>query len=236
MPYMFEELDPIDYFTATSTYFKDDFTSVAHFAVLDGDLSESNMLGEAVNLDLMIQNVLCSFGDYNKMLAHLGDTFSIHYFGRSPMALNIQGFLVDSSSNYGKADLVKLYRDVLRVKAVARTGVAPVLIFPGMAVQGAISEMNIEENSETQTTISVSMKMLVIRVLAVAPENKGAKSVLFDYTTGLNEQQGPVASVPTQHKSVSAATEAAKEVVTETVKQVVPGYSKIEVPYSYKTI
>ena len=188
MPYLFKEVDPSDYFVATRSYFKDDFTSIAQFAILDGDLSETNMAGKPINLDLMVQSVLCNLGDYSKMVGHIGDTFSIHYFGRNPMVVNIQGFLLDSSSNYGKAQLIQLYRDVLRVKAVARSGVAPVLIFPGMIIQGAIAEMSIEETSETQTTLSVSMKMLVIRVLSIAPENTGAKSLLFDYTTGMQDK------------------------------------------------
>lgn len=188
MPYIFKEVDPSDYFVATRSYFKDDFSSVAQFAILDGDLSETNMSGKPVNLDLMVQSIMCSLGDYSKMVGHIGDTFSIHYFGRNPMAVNLQGFLLDSSSNYGKAQLIQLYRDFLRVKAVARSGIAPVLIFPGMIIQGAVAEMTIEEASETQTTLSVAMKILVIRVLSISPENNGAKSLLFDYTTGMQDK------------------------------------------------
>lgn len=230
MPYLFKEVDPTDYFVATNSYFKDDFTSVAQFALLDGDLSESNMGGKSLNLDLMIQNVMCAFGDYHKLLGHIGDTFSIHYFGRSPMTVTFQGFLLDSATNYGKAQLIQLYRDVLRVKAVARSGVAPVLIFPGMILQGAIAEMSIEENSETQTTLSVSMKMLVLRMLSIAPNNTGTKSVLFDYTTGLNRGM----QISSADSLEGGTTQVAQAPAPTTTSK--PGYSTIAVPYSYKTL
>ena len=185
MAYAFEIIEPSDYYTCIDTYFKEDFTQVCKFVLLDGDMDASNALsGKDLKLDMVTQRVTIPIGEHHKIDQHIGDTFSVHYYGRAPLVVNLQGVLIDSTDSYGKPHLIQLYRDVLRVKAVARSGIAPVVVFPGIAIQGAVTGMTITEDSETQVGILVSINMLVLRLLGNAPDNEGTKSVMYDYTIG----------------------------------------------------
>lgn len=183
MSYKFEVVDPADYYVVTSTYFKDDFSEMAKFILLDGDLSSTNASGGTdLKLDMLIQNVTIPMFEYNKTEGHIGDTFGVHFYGRAQLLVNFEATLIDTMDNYGKAHAVQMYRDVLRPRAVARTGIAPVLVFPGMAFQGTVIEIIFNENSETPTTIGMSIRMLVLRMLCNAPDNKEVKDLMFDYT------------------------------------------------------
>ena len=215
MSYKFEVIDPADYYVVTSTYFKDDFSEMAKFILLDGDLSSSNASGGPdLNLDFLVHNVTIPLFEYHKIDGHIGDTFGIQYFGRAQLLVNFESTLIDTMDNYGKAHAVQLYRDVLRPKAVARTGVAPVLVFPGMAFQGTVMEIIFTETSDTPTTIGMSMRMLVLRMLGVAPENSGAKDVMFDYTVTparIKPASGTSAASPSISGSAQPAALAAAE-------------------------
>ena len=189
MGYAYTEVDPADYYHATSTYFTQDFSSVAKFVLLDGDKRTTGAKsGEELNLDLLVTNVSCSLGEHNHIQPYIGDFFGMHYYGRSPIFAQVAGTLVDTVGNYNKAYLVSLYKNTLRAKAVAKTRVSPCLIFPGMALQGPVVGMTITETSELQDAIQVNFKIVVMRLLATATTNNSTYQASFDFTGASTEE------------------------------------------------
>lgn len=183
MAYLFSEVDPSDYYTATTSYFTSDFSSIARFVILDGDkLTNDPNDGSQLDLDLLVNSVTCSFSEHNRIMPYLGDFYNIHFYGRAPLVAQINGTLVDAVGNYNKAYLISLYKNTLRLKAVARSEICPCLIFPGCTLQGPLAGMNIDESSDSPDVLNVSMRMIVMRMLAVSENNAGITKALYDFT------------------------------------------------------
>lgn len=183
MGYAFTEVDPSDYYTALTTYYTPDFSSVAKFIILDGDKGVGTQTtGQELNLDLLIQNVAASFGEHNHILPYIGDYFGIHYYGKAPLFVQITGTLVDSTTNYNKSYLISLYKNTLRLKAVAKTKICPCLVLPGMSLQGPLLSMTVSESSEAQDTVHLAFKMLVLRLFAFSSGSFSASQALYDFT------------------------------------------------------
>lgn len=165
-----------DYYNAIQTYFKDDFSGVAKFMVDD------------ITVDLLITGVFYNIGDYHKIVPSPGDFFKVYYFGRNPIILSIKATLIDSDDNFGKAELIKLYTEKLRLSAVAQDTQLPCLVLPGLFIHGGLIELVVEESSETQTTVNISMQMVVLGLFYEADGD--SYSIDFSKGLGILEESG----------------------------------------------
>ena len=182
MGYTFSEVDPSDYYTATQTYFASDFSSIAKFVILDSDKSaEEAKEGGSLDVDLMVNNVSFSLAEHNSLHPYLGDMFGVHYYGKSPVTADISAMLIDTENNFSKPYLLQLYKNKLRVRAVAKTKVCPCLVFPGITLQGPLVSMSLVENSESPDTVAVVFRMIVIRLMTTGQEGEQA---VFDVSGG----------------------------------------------------
>ena len=141
---------------------------------------------EDVPLDLLVTSVNIDYNENNQITTHLGETFNLTMFGKTPATATITASLLDSKDSYGKNTLVGLYRDYLRPSAVARTQKMPsLMIGDEHRLTGPIFNMKLTLNSEHQGVWDVAMTMQIMRHTIMNTDNDGNDvAVEFDYTVG----------------------------------------------------
>lgn len=135
-----------------------------------------------LDIDLFIRNIDIRLEEHIQVATHVGETFGIMCFGKSPLRVTFSGILADTQVNYGKLYLVDAYKNKLRLGAVARRGKIPVVVFGTHALQGPFIGMQISESSTSEDTITVVITML-LTALQIAGEGV---PLLFDYVHGVD--------------------------------------------------
>lgn len=140
--------------------------------MVPGYSSESSMFSNGrANLNLILEEVNYAFVDSTQLDPHIGDEFSHYFFGQAPVALQASGKLLQTSSGYNKHVLTTLYERVLRLKRVVLLGISPYLEIKGMAAQGAMLSLNMQEQAATPDVISVSFEWYVCRLTITNQDN-----------------------------------------------------------------
>lgn len=134
-----------------------------------------------LDIDLFVRNIDIRLEEHIQVATHVGETFGIMCFGKSPLRVTFSGILADTQVNYGKLYLVDAYKNKLRLGAVARRGKIPVVVFGTHALQGPFIGMQISESSTSEDTITVVITML-LTALQIAGEGS---PLLFDYVHGV---------------------------------------------------
>jgi len=131
-----------------------------------GTLTVSKTLSSIVNteeisLPFVVTSVSFRHEEFQKLMPHLGDTFSLYFYGKSPVIMQISGYLLDDLNNNGKSKLVDLYNTLFKISAIARSGIVPSFGFlrSGAAVGGLT--MNLSETSSMEDVLQVSMSFIV---------------------------------------------------------------------------
>ncbi len=114
-----------------------------------------------IDIDLIITSASHSESDFNRIDTYIGDSFGIHYYGRSPIMLTFGGVLLDDFGQIQKYRLTKLYQDLFRITRVARIGVVPNIEFAKCVVQGPLMNLSLAESSSAEDRINVSFNLLV---------------------------------------------------------------------------
>lgn len=142
---------------------------------------ESAEAAAPLNIDLFIHNVDIRLEEHIQVSTHVGETFGIMCFGKSPLRVTFSGILADTQLNYGKLYLVDAYKNKLRLGAVARRGKIPVVVFGTHALQGPFIGMQIRESSTSEDTVTVVITMLLTALQIVGE----GEPLLFDYVHGV---------------------------------------------------
>lgn len=137
-----------------SVWSYDDFSGRAR-------LYEDNTFKNPLDIDLVITNIDIPIDEKTQVSPHVGDSFGEVHFGKAPMQASISAILVDTPKNFGKQWLIDAYKNKLRLSAVARTRKIPVLVYATHMLQGPFISLRITENSRSEDTITVNMRMLV---------------------------------------------------------------------------
>lgn len=156
-----------------SSFESQSFHNKAHLFMLSGDVGKVNVTrlsgttkslveSGTISVDLLIDSITYDMAEFQKLEENIGDNFSHHFYGKSPIVLNVSGKLIDTTHNMGKLELTELYQDVFRLNRVAKLGVAPYLYFTGSMMHGAMLELNLSEDAETQDVITVSFLFLIL--------------------------------------------------------------------------
>ena len=154
----------------------DDFSGRAALYLSAGDTTP-------LQVDLFVQNVNFAIGEHIQISPYLGDIFGAVAFGKAPMSATISAILADSQKTYGKQYLVDAYKNRLRLSAVARTGVVPVLRCENSVFRGPLLAMRITEESSSEDTAIVILTMIVMSYTVI----RGMSSVVFDYVHGIEK-------------------------------------------------
>lgn len=165
-----------------------------------------------VSLDLLVQNIDFTLGEHVQVQPHVGETFGHIAFGKAPLTATVTCVLVDTPVNYSKQHLVDLYKNTLRLTAVALRRTTPVLRGVNTFLQGPCVSMRITEtSSQPQDVIAVVFEILVMRVIVV----KNGAVVNFDYVHGVESSaKAPDPGTPTtspDKKKDDAASAPAKD-------------------------
>lgn len=124
-----------------------------------------------LDLDLLITDVGYTYADHHKLEPHLGDIFSLHFFGRAPIQLNVRAKLLETQGNSARAGLTWLYQHLLRISRVAVTGIVPIIQFVGCHAHGAFLDLSINESSAAEDVRDVSFTFLVFNLYHLNLEN-----------------------------------------------------------------
>lgn len=188
-------------FTAEQYWSEDDFKGSAHFFLMSDDhdrllelddrhnyfskSTRSIITSDRILVDLVINRVSFQDADFDQLEPHVGETFSHHFYGYSPVMLNVNARLVDTTHSIGKAEFMELYRWLFRARRVARTGIVPVLSFTGCTAQGTMLSLDISESSQLQDVLQVKFAFLVFAMKYQNPLNSRG-SINVNYTGAFN--------------------------------------------------
>lgn len=166
------------WFNALNPFDEHEHRTAAHFAIENQD----------VPLDLMIQSITLDYKENNQVQSHLGETFSLAMFGKSPATVAVQATLLDSQDGYGKNELMCLYRDYLRPSAVARQQQMPALYIGDEQIMcGPVVNMHLAISGQRHGTWEVSMTMQLLKYTIVNTDASSGEDIgmlTFDYTVG----------------------------------------------------
>jgi hypothetical protein len=114
--------------------------------------------------NLWVSQVSTSIAEKSLIEPHMKDSASIHFFGKSPAVLSIQGILIHPYDGTHKQAMTLAYQNAFRLYTVARSGAVPNLSFTGYIVPGAMLKMTLAESSEVDRVIQVSFEWLVFKL------------------------------------------------------------------------
>ncbi len=159
---------------------KDDYKVVTDMKgqYLTSSLVENCLKEDKVHLDLIINSCTFSYADHHKLDEHLGDIFTVSYFGKAPITLNISGYLMEYPRTNAKAYLMELYTKLFRITKVAKHKIVPNIQFVGFVAQGAMLSLTITENSAIQDAIAFNMQFLVFNMYGRNYDSKGRVSTV----------------------------------------------------------
>lgn len=143
--------------------------------------------GEVPGLDLFINNVQIMAEEIIQKNEHVSDVFSVTCFGKSPMRVVYTGRLADYQRNYGKNAMINIWKNRIRLAAVARRGILPLVLFNGHILEGPFISLRITENSTSADTLIIVLTQLVTRLQIYADK----EPVIYDYVHAPEE--------PTEH-------------------------------------
>ena len=131
-------------------------------------------------VDLIVESLDFAFNEHTQTEIHVGNGFSFIAFGKDAMTMSINAALVDTGKNFGKDTFMDIYRNYLRLEAVARRGVAPVFTFPNAAIYGAASAVNFSETGEVQDLVYLTLQLEVMKAVFKSSED----NFMLDYIHG----------------------------------------------------
>lgn len=158
-----------------------DYERLRSLDILSSYLMQNVVLSDRIVLNLLITGVNFTYADFDSLDPHIGDTFSHHFFGKSPIQLNVKAQLIDTAEGFGKAEFTELYKKVFRISAVAKNKVAPILSCIGCMAKGAFLNAQITENSNNWETLSVNFEFLVFNM-----KYSNELEVNIDYNHAMN--------------------------------------------------
>lgn len=173
-----------DYAGTAHIYFDPKDYDTIQAKTADGTISEAaasafdSSMDYTVTSALWIESIGFELADKSQITEYFGDTFSTIYFGREPTILMCSGHLSALSGSNTKRNFMALYRDVLRLRKVARTGIVPIIEFTGMVARGAFIDLQLERNSQTDDLYTMSFKFLVAQLMMLNASNTSGITTL----------------------------------------------------------
>jgi hypothetical protein len=115
-------------------------------------------------VNLVITDISHSSLEKVKIDPQMGDKFSVHYYGKSPVVLQITGVILNPYDDSHKAGMVSVYRYLLRLSKVVEMQIRPALTYLGNTVTGAMLNMNTSEQAMQEGIINISFDWLVFNM------------------------------------------------------------------------
>lgn len=171
-------LTTADYTGAASIYFdKQDFDAIKK-GTSSGEISDAAASAFDSSMDysvisaFFIDAVGFDMADKYQLVEYFGDTFSNLYFGRDPLIISCTGKLSALIGSNTKRNFMALYRDVLRLRKVAKSGIVPILSFSKAIAKGAFIDLQLERTTQINDFYNIAFKFLVFQLLIINTTNK----------------------------------------------------------------
>ena len=162
-------------------------------------------------IDLIIESVDFAFDEHTQVEQHIGNGFSFIAFGKNAMELRANGVLVDTGKNYGKDSFMDVYRNYLRLEAVARRGVCPIFTFPNAAMYCAAMNVSFAETATSEDLVYITLTLAVMKAVFKSEDN----NLMLDYVHGIEMSDESVLNTTLQlQDTVTGPTVVSKEQAT----------------------
>lgn len=167
-----------DYIGAAHIFFSDEDRNTIQAKTADGIISSAaasafdSSLDYKVTSAIIIETIGFDMADQHMLTEYFGDTFSVVYFGRNPTILTCSGKMSALNGSNTKRNFMALYRDVLRLRKVARTGIVPCVSFTGAVAKGGFIDLQLERSSNIDDMYNMNFKFLVFQLIFLNEINK----------------------------------------------------------------
>lgn len=172
---------------------KDLFDDLVSNRKLDIPQQIIDVVNDNLSLDLLVTSISETIADHSQIDSYIGNIFSAHFFGKSPIILDINIEVLDSYGNLlGKAQtatkyhLMWLYSNLFGITGVAKYGVTPGFQVEDTSYYGAFLAINCSESATAENITHVNAKFLVFNRVSTNTNNvSGITSVeiLYDEST-----------------------------------------------------
>ena len=144
-----------------------------------GDASKSVIKDGFIDIPLLITGAQTQMTDYHKIESYIGDMYAVHFFGKAPVIYNFTGKVLNTGTiNEGAFEATSdidtfrnLYKELFRIKAVAKHRIAPQISFTGCVLRGAMLSLNIGYSSQIEDYCPVQFQFLALNITYINPDN-----------------------------------------------------------------
>jgi len=126
--------------------------------VLNQALSSGTRYGGYASF--LVTNVSGSLNEKAQVMETFGDGEVVYYFGRSPIIINISGFVIDSPDNNWFIQWLEMYAHVLRGTQLARNYELARLVLPNMEIVGSVSGTSWNQSSDNDVAIQFQFQII----------------------------------------------------------------------------
>lgn len=147
-------------------------------------------VGEYLDINLLLTALNKNMADHSQIVSYVGDHFSAHFFGKSPLILNLSFTILDSyepgTHSSDKYIFMWLFTNLFGITGVSRHGIIPCLQVENNTYYIAFLDANVVETADEERVIKVTTKALVFNYISTSETNNSginSLSVLYDKAT-----------------------------------------------------
>lgn len=134
--------------------------------VLGGQASEkTGTTGGAGYIDFLLQSVQHNFQEKAQVVETLADDHVAYFFGQSAPTFSYGGTLINTKQDDQAMNMLRLYRDLGRGSMLASRNTLISIRYDGLIVSGAMMNLSLGLNAETESAVPFSFNLLVKQVV-----------------------------------------------------------------------
>jgi len=133
--------------------------------------------GGYFTVNLLVTQVTVAQTEKHVITPQLGDKFSAHFFGKSPVVLQASATIINPYNDYHRAGMMAAYQHLFRLRQVALMGVAPNLSFVGCTVPGAMLNLQVTEQANSEGLLQVQFEWLVFSIVINSLGNQSSHKI-----------------------------------------------------------
>jgi hypothetical protein len=154
-------------------------------AVLGGQASEkTGTTGGAGYIDFLLQSVQHNFQEKAQVVETLADDHVAYFFGQSAPTFSYGGTLINTKQDDQAMNMLRLYRDLGRGSMLASRNTLISIRYDGLIVSGAMMNLSLGLNAETETAVPFSFNLLVKNVLLLPQDYGGLVPLQTQFAAG----------------------------------------------------
>lgn len=163
--------------------------------VLGGTVSQTGQTnGGNGYIDFLLQNVQHSFQEKYQVIETLADDHVAYFFGQGAPTFSYAGTLINTKQDDQAMGMLRLYRDMGRGLKLAQRNTLLSIRYDGLLVSGAMLNLSLGLNAETETAVPFSFNLLVKQLLLLPNQYASVVQLTTPFaTSSLTDQYQPFA-------------------------------------------